>query len=176
MQSIEMPIRIRGSGGGCLTPRAAGCSRSATRCTSAATTALSGRSAVSNACSVACSATSKSTRPTARVGVRGAGRSSLPATLCASTRVRKRVFLSHFYIKTIILPRQARDKHRESSKKDAFRFCRRDTHLCGGGATGERRISVRYGRRTPCCPTGQRPWPRLHLGPAGIHRGWRYSK
>ena len=29
------------------------------------------------------------------------------------------VLLSHFYIKTIILPRQARDKHRENSKKDA---------------------------------------------------------
>jgi hypothetical protein len=27
--------------------------------------------------------------------------------------------LSHLYIKTIILPRQARDKHRENSKKDA---------------------------------------------------------
>jgi hypothetical protein len=30
-------------------------------------------------------------------------------------------FLSHLYIKTIILPRQARDKHRENSKKDFFR-------------------------------------------------------
>jgi hypothetical protein len=29
----------------------------------------------------------------------------------------KPVFLSHLYIKTIILPRQARDKHRESSKQ-----------------------------------------------------------
>jgi hypothetical protein len=27
--------------------------------------------------------------------------------------------LSHLYIKTMILPRQARDKHRENSKKDA---------------------------------------------------------
>jgi hypothetical protein len=31
--------------------------------------------------------------------------------------VRKRVFLRHLYIKCIILPRQARDKHREISKK-----------------------------------------------------------
>jgi len=31
--------------------------------------------------------------------------------------VRKRGFLSHLYIKCIILPRQARDKHRENSKK-----------------------------------------------------------
>jgi len=29
----------------------------------------------------------------------------------------KTVLLSHFYIKTIILPRQARDKHWENSKK-----------------------------------------------------------
>jgi hypothetical protein len=28
-------------------------------------------------------------------------------------------FLRHLYIKTNILPRQARDKHRENSKKDA---------------------------------------------------------
>jgi hypothetical protein len=35
--------------------------------------------------------------------------------------VRKRPFLRcHFILKTIILPRQARDKHRENSKKDAF--------------------------------------------------------
>jgi hypothetical protein len=34
-------------------------------------------------------------------------------------RLRKTAFLSHLYIKTIILPRQARDKHRENSKKDA---------------------------------------------------------
>jgi hypothetical protein len=35
--------------------------------------------------------------------------------------VTKRVFLRHLYIKMIILPRQARDKHsRENSKKDAF--------------------------------------------------------
>jgi hypothetical protein len=32
-------------------------------------------------------------------------------------RLRKTAFLSHFYIKTIILPRQARDKHRESTQK-----------------------------------------------------------
>jgi hypothetical protein len=33
--------------------------------------------------------------------------------------LRKPAFLSHLCIKTIILPRQARDKHRENSKKDA---------------------------------------------------------
>jgi hypothetical protein len=34
--------------------------------------------------------------------------------------VRKRHFFSHLYIKCIILPRQARDKHRENSKKCRF--------------------------------------------------------
>ena len=37
----------------------------------------------------------------------------------------KRVFLHHFDIKTIILPRQARDKHRENSKTDVFLQARR---------------------------------------------------
>jgi hypothetical protein len=38
--------------------------------------------------------------------------------------LRKTAFLSHIYIKTNILPRQARDKRRENSKKDAvFRTC-----------------------------------------------------
>jgi hypothetical protein len=46
-------------------------------------------------------------------------------------RLRKPEFLSHFYIKTIILPRQALDKHRENSKKDAvFRTDLQDTWLC----------------------------------------------
>ena len=35
----------------------------------------------------------------------------------AFQKVRKRHFLSTVYIKMIILPRQARDKHRENSKK-----------------------------------------------------------
>jgi hypothetical protein len=34
--------------------------------------------------------------------------------------VRKRLFLRHLYMKCIILPRQARDKHRENSKKGRF--------------------------------------------------------
>ena len=41
--------------------------------------------------------------------------------------VRKRHFLSHLYIKCMILPRQARDKHRENSKK--VPFSRRLQHL-----------------------------------------------
>jgi hypothetical protein len=35
-------------------------------------------------------------------------------------QVRKRHFLSHLYIKCILLPRQARDKHRGNSKKVPF--------------------------------------------------------
>ena len=37
-------------------------------------------------------------------------------------RLRQKAFLSHLYIKTIILPRQVRDKHRENTqiKMDPF--------------------------------------------------------
>eukprot|EP01046_Picozoa_sp_COSAG06_P041416 COSAG06_NODE_5138_length_3687_cov_4.373467_3_plen_168_part_00 len=35
-------------------------------------------------------------------------------------QARKRHFFRHLYIKCIILPRQARDKHRENSKNDRF--------------------------------------------------------
>jgi hypothetical protein len=49
---------------------------------------------------------------------------------------RKRPFFRHLYIKTIILPRQARDKHRENSKKDAvFRTCRTQTNALISFAT-----------------------------------------
>jgi hypothetical protein len=46
------------------------------------------------------------------------------------SKVRKRHFLRHLYIKCIILPRQARDKHRENSKKARFRrlLSRRDSN------------------------------------------------
>jgi hypothetical protein len=37
----------------------------------------------------------------------------------------KTVFLSHLYIKMLFLPRQARDKHKENSKKE-WPFCCRD--------------------------------------------------
>ena len=45
--------------------------------------------------------------------------------LGAEEEVRKTVFLSALYIKKIILPRQVRDKHRESSFERPF---------CAGGA------------------------------------------
>jgi hypothetical protein len=41
-------------------------------------------------------------------------------TVRRQQQVRKRHFLRHLYIKCIILPRQARDKHRENSKKCRF--------------------------------------------------------
>jgi hypothetical protein len=43
-----------------------------------------------------------------------------PAIWWFLIQARKRHFLSHLYIKCIILPRQARDKHRENSKNDRF--------------------------------------------------------
>jgi hypothetical protein len=44
------------------------------------------------------------------------------AQMTALQEVRKPVFLRHFILKTIILPRQARDKRREISKGDAFSY------------------------------------------------------
>ena len=58
--------------------------------------------------------------------------------------VSKHVFLSHLYIKTNILPRQARDKHRESSKKRPF-FLRATPASIRTGAT------FRYVRCTRTC-------------------------
>jgi hypothetical protein len=52
------------------------------------------------------------------VCLQGATGSSMNAE---ESKVRKRHFLRHLYIKCIILPRQARDKHRESTqKRDVF--------------------------------------------------------
>eukprot|EP01046_Picozoa_sp_COSAG06_P072067 COSAG06_NODE_20913_length_776_cov_2.901034_1_plen_115_part_00 len=39
--------------------------------------------------------------------------------------LRKTAFLRHLYLKTIILPRQARDKHRESTPKKMWLFSHR---------------------------------------------------
>jgi hypothetical protein len=52
--------------------------------------------------------------------LRGKGvlcRAKLTAGRLIRTTVRKRHFFRHLYIKCIILPRQARDKHRENSKE-----------------------------------------------------------
>eukprot|EP01046_Picozoa_sp_COSAG06_P004087 COSAG06_NODE_167_length_21546_cov_35.001352_10_plen_192_part_00 len=50
-------------------------------------------------------------------------RCATPTRRCSSSRprsVRKTYLLRHFILKTIVLPRQARDKHRESTQKFAF--------------------------------------------------------
>ena len=57
----------------------------------------------------------------------------------------KTVFFSHFYIKMIILPRQARDKHRKSTQKRNVLLQRRGR---GHGTTGCGRV--------PGPPQGQR--------------------
>jgi hypothetical protein len=56
-----------------------------------------------------------------------------------SEQARKRHFLSHLYTKCIILPRQARDKHRENSKK-----CRFLAALCAVGGGGRRSVCCRW--------------------------------
>ena len=38
----------------------------------------------------------------------------------AALRCAKRLFLSHFILRCIMFPRQARDRHRETSKTEAF--------------------------------------------------------
>jgi hypothetical protein len=54
-----------------------------------------------------------------RNGSSVSGRSRGSASSRQRSMARKRHFLSHLYIKINILPRQARDKHRENSKKSA---------------------------------------------------------
>ena len=49
----------------------------------------------------------------------GLGLLGLVVTACVHMQVRKRHFFRHLYIKMMILSRQARDKHRENSKKEA---------------------------------------------------------
>ena len=44
-------------------------------------------------------------------------KSNVAKDLRTRGKVRKRHFLRHLYIKCIVLPRQARDKHRESTQK-----------------------------------------------------------
>ena len=52
-------------------------------------------------------------------------------------KVKNRVVLRHFMLKTIILPRQARDKHRESTQKRGAFF------LTDGGGWGQRHLRAR---------------------------------
>eukprot|EP01046_Picozoa_sp_COSAG06_P054188 COSAG06_NODE_9572_length_1867_cov_2.289027_3_plen_220_part_00 len=71
-----------------------------------------------------------------------ADRQGCPASLAGGSFIGelrpKAVFLSHLYIKTIILPRQARDKHRESSTQETRPFFLRwrDLAAAAGDAEG----------------------------------------
>ena len=58
-------------------------------------------------------------------GVRFLFKLQFARTQSPSLQVRKRHFLRHLYIKCIILPRQAWDKHRENSKKVPFSLSNR---------------------------------------------------
>jgi hypothetical protein len=46
-------------------------------------------------------------------------------------------FLRHLYIKTIMLPRQARDKHRESTQKESCRHRHGQLQRRGGAVSHE---------------------------------------
>jgi hypothetical protein len=71
-----------------------------------------------------------------------------------TTQVEKTVFLRHLYIKIIILPRQARDKHRENSKKETvllqareqMKALRGETAAPPATPTTRCRTLLRYGR------------------------------
>jgi hypothetical protein len=65
--------------------------------------------------------------------------------------VRKRHFLRHLYIKCIILPRQARDKHRENSKKSAVfpQVSALDCGAVGDGVTDDWEALQGAVRKTP---------------------------
>jgi hypothetical protein len=81
-------------------------------------------------------------------GLRTSGCAVRCATIAARLRqtlARKRHFLSHLYIKINILPRQARDKHRENSKKVSL-FIKQ-----GRSGTSASR---------PSCTTTSRRWTR----------------
>ena len=57
--------------------------------------------------------------------------------------VRKRLFLSHLYINVIVLPRQARDKHRESTQKQAAVFSGPHRPAAVGGLRSDPKMVVR---------------------------------
>ena len=64
------------------------------------------------------------------------------AATCASGfssfQVRKRIFLRHFILNMIILPRQAQDKHRENSTTEAFSATSRPAEASAAAISGAR--------------------------------------
>jgi hypothetical protein len=61
--------------------------------------------------------------------------------------VRKRLFLSHLYINVIVLPRQARDKHRESTQKQAAVFSGPHRPAAVGGLRSDPKMVDRCEKR-----------------------------
>jgi hypothetical protein len=85
----------------------------------------------------------------------------------ASKPGKKTAFLSHLYIQMLILPRQARDKHREYSKKDS-RFAAvppNTTVFTLGVSSGELR-NVGTGK---CIGVGQAPGAQVWAKPMSAH-------
>jgi ABC-type transport system involved in cytochrome c biogenesis ATPase subunit len=76
---------------------------------------------------------------------------------CDMETVGKRHFLRHLYIKCIILPRQARDKHRENSQQE-WRFLR--TTWCRGSCamSSHTALSSQWHTGSPPLPTATRLW------------------
>jgi len=64
----------------------------------------------------------------------------------ACLQVRKRHFSSHLYIKCIILPRQARDEHRESTQKKC-RFPSLQATLSRVWCLEELRVAMLMGKK-----------------------------
>jgi hypothetical protein len=72
-----------------------------------------------------------------------AGRvSHTPRCTRSQTPTKTRLFFSHFNLKMMILPRQARDKHRENSKKDLFSVCKFPVYICPVPVLAKRPFSV----------------------------------
>jgi hypothetical protein len=76
--------------------------------TSPASTGVTGPSAAADAPTAAAAA----------AGLRGGA--GQPKSMSIKDQVRKRYLLSTFYMKTTVIPRQAREKHRESTQKTVF--------------------------------------------------------
>jgi hypothetical protein len=77
------------------------------------------------------------------------------------SEARKTVLFVRFYVKTIILPRQARDKHRENSKKGPF-FLQEDALAEEGeeeAASPDKTITAEAGKAPPDKTTAAAPAP-----------------
>jgi hypothetical protein len=72
--------------------------------------------------------------------------------------VRKRHFLRHLYIKCIILPRQARDKHRQSTQKSAV-FSQASSSGAAWVAVTKEKEKVVEVRTIACCKLAARNPP-----------------